>query len=97
VKVVFINYCYSIDKFVKLSKKLNELYRYKGIYFNKRNLFLQSYLKKDPSHKEEDLDNNPSLFKDPILKIGLLSWKTLNVAALDTEINEIQDKLIKYE
>jgi hypothetical protein len=41
VKVIYINFCYNIDEMIKVAAELTQLYRYLGIYKNKREIFLK--------------------------------------------------------
>ena len=82
VKVVFINYCYHIDEFIVAVNKLKELYRLKGIYNNKKEIFLADYLQRNPNNREEDLLNDRSLFPNPIIRTGVLKKTELDIDSI---------------
>ena len=89
VKVVFINYCYHIDEFIKSVSRLKELYRLKGIYNNKREVCVHSHLSKNPNNREEDLLNDRTIFPNPILRTGILKKIEIDPEAIQKEIDEI--------
>lgn len=41
VKVVYVNYCYAVDEFLKEVSHLKELFRLKGIYNNFKERFIE--------------------------------------------------------